>query len=217
MAMRTSRRRSAPVRTAAAAALLLVLSLGGAAAEDAETQRLFPRQDGCGNEITWLDTDAGTANTHCYFLNQPVSEVLHQLGTRLYIDYPAKAGLPIALDASRPVSGRIVITHTLTGRGLGVNTVDLELTGRLEGSTQPSTLGAASVTEVADPMGTTAHDFEIALPESLDRAQLVDLSLRVEIRSLSAPHAYMAYNGRSFLDLPVAEVASEPEEPEPGE
>jgi hypothetical protein len=194
-------------------ALLLLTALPGPAVmaaeeQDADALRLYARQDGCWDQF--LSVEPGVAEPVCYFLFHPLSEVYHHLGNPMYDEYPAVDGVPVTLDAQRPITGVFRVSRFPTGRGVGVETLDVEVTGRTAGSDLVRRLGAASVTQVANPMGANTFEVELDLPAALDGARLTALTLRVEIRGASAPHSYLSHSGSSFLDIPVVPEPAPP-------
>ena len=193
-------------------ALLAVAALAGAvpgaasvsaAGKAAPVLRLHPHQaDDC--ESRWLDVRAGT-EPGCFFLFQPASEVFHQLDDPIYADYPALRRT-VVLDAGRDVRGVIDVDH-MVGRGAGVDTVDVRITAKRKGGGEV-VVGTASVSQPASPLGDTPFAFTIDVPAPLHRVALHDLTLRIEIRSLSAPHAGVRHDAGSYLDLPLARTGA---------
>lgn len=189
-------------------ALTAVLGTGGATAADLTEGdlRLFTRmQSGCSDE--WLDPEPGD-DAGCWFLLQPGSEAYHHLGNPMYTDFTTLR-LSSVLDASRPLTGTVRVGY-LAGRGAGLDTLDVDVSGRVEGSGSLKHLGSTSITQPANPLGSSVFTYSVDLPESLHGLQLTELTLRLEIRGATAPHAYPLHAGRTFLDLPVLVETEDP-------
>ena len=198
------------LRTAWATAIAS-MALASPALADTATSDLYLARDACGatdgvEPAPRLAFDLGKSTLGC--------------GNMLAIaggsptTYPAKQGMPVTLDASRPIAVVVSITSyfgVLVG-GVGPETVDITLTGRKDGKTVK--LGEGSLTTPAEEMLTNAEytaRFALPLkPEQGGEYTGISLDLTVGGSQLSG---FVNHDGSSYVSLPVFDD-SIPEEPE---
>jgi len=164
------------------------------------TTRFYARRDGCGtsSDNPHLSVVSGTdAGDGCGIVLDSVVGLGGDVDRGAFVDFPATDGMPLALDASRPVSGTIDIT----GTAVGAVEVDVDLEALVDG--QSVTLGSTTTTTVLDP---TVSDnpvvFSVQPGASLAGADLQALDLRVHIHGPALDAGYIGLSGKSFVDLP---------------
>jgi hypothetical protein len=170
------------------------------AAADPQTTRFYLRRDGCGttSDNPHLSTSSGTdAGDGCGLIVNSVVGLGGDADQAAFIDFPASDGMPLALDASRNVTGVIDIT----GTAAGLSEIDVSLEALV--NSQAVEVGSGTASAVLDP---TASDnpvqFTIAPSTSLAGADLQALDLRVTIHGPSIDGGYIGLSGKSYADVP---------------
>ena len=195
----------------AAATLLLALTALGGASASTFTQRLYLRNDGGAScpGFPYLSIAAGADEPGCgYQAGAPLGEVYGLTGTASNVRvYDTLNGItPKVLDALRPASGNIrVFSWVQTGRiGAGTIRVDVTLTARRADSSAV-TLGTSSQQRTVDPTNSAEIDipFSIAIPDDLDKTEMANIALQVDIRGVHVGTGYQRLNGQSWLDVPT--------------
>src|SRR2546430_6427579 len=102
------------------------------ASATAQTSRFYLRRDGCGtsNDNPHLSTTNGTdGGDGCGLIVNAVVGLGGDADQGAFIDFPATDGLPLAFDASRPITGVI----DLQGLGIGLAEVDVSMEALVNG------------------------------------------------------------------------------------
>jgi len=171
------------------------------------SQKYFVRRATCSTAASdqmRLSIVQGTDSGGCGTLGSitPLNEIGSTVGVVApAVDiYPAVDGLPLTLDASRPVTGQITLSSFQPGveAGGGTVTIDITLTG------DSATIGTTSVSYTVLPtQPPVASTFSIQPPASLDKRDFGAITLSVRVRGVHAAHGYFSYNGASFVTLPT--------------
>src|SRR5262249_3073745 len=147
------------------------------AASTPQTTRFYLRRDGCGasNDNPHLSTASGTdAGDGCGLIVNSVVGLGGDVDQSAFIDFPSTDGMPLALDATRTITGVIDIS----GTAVGAAEVDVSLEALVNG--QGVALGSDSETTVLDP---TVADNQVAFTvhsdATLGGSDLQGLDLRV--------------------------------------
>ncbi|MGN6799119.1 MAG: hypothetical protein ACTHKS_13350 [Gaiellaceae bacterium] len=179
---------------------LAVAGTAAFATPAAETTRFFLRRDGCGtsSDNPHLSLTSGTdGGDGCGLILNAVVGLGGDVDQGAFVDFPATDGMPLALDASRSISGTIDIT----GTGAGAVEVDVSLEGLVGGQGVP--VGSTTTTTVLDP---TVSDNPVAFtmqPDaSLAGADLQGLDLRVHIHGPALDAGFIGLSGKSSVDVP---------------
>lgn len=174
-----------------------------APAPEQDERTFFLRRSTCmsGNDDARLALEPGGATevNGCSFLAQPANEVLIATDAGLSTQYAAAEGLPLTLDASRPLGGSIQVTN-----GVGVVTVETTLRGVVAGVPGEQVLLSSSATYTGTVLGSRALPVTGTLPAALDKKDLTSLTLDIRVRGVNAQGgAVDNRNGVSRLVLPV--------------
>lgn len=145
-----------------------------------------------------ISTDQGGETASCAETVSltPVAEE-QALGTT----YPAEDGIPLTLDASRPITGVVSVVsyagQSGAGTGAGLTTIDISLTGGTQ------TLGSTTVTYTATPAQYRYNTtWSITPPANLDKKDLSSLALTIKVRGRNAMHGFISPNATNFT-LPI--------------
>jgi hypothetical protein len=179
------------------------LALAGAASfatSAAGTTRFYLRRDGCGttSDNPHLSLTSGTdGGDGCGLVLDSVVGLGGDVDQGAFVDFPASDGMPLALDASRAISGTIDIT----GTAAGAVEVDVSLEGLVGGQGVP--VGETTTTTVLDP---TVSDnlvaFTIQPDASLAGVDLQGLDLRVHVHGPALDAGFIGLSGKSLVDVP---------------
>jgi hypothetical protein len=160
----------------------------------------YLRRDGCGtsNDNPHLSVTSGTdGGDGCGLIFNAVVGTGGDLDQAAFVDFPASDGMPLALDATRTITGAIA----LTGLEIGLAQVDVTLEALVQG--QPVTIGSDSESAILDP---TANDtpisFTIQPSASLDGSDVQALDLRVHIHGPNVYSGFISLNGHSYVEMP---------------
>jgi hypothetical protein len=152
------------------------------------------RRDACGTGAnTRLSIEYGGATDGC-------GTYAGVIGTSTV--YPAKDGLPVIVDGTRPVVIDIVIS-SFTGPplgGLGDQQVDVQLMGRTATNPRVVMAQGSDTTAAADILRAGEITYEFSLPVKAGTYTGVTLNLDV---SGSQFHGFVEDNGPSAVSLPV--------------
>ena len=203
------------------ALLLSLQALGGASAE-LFTQRLYLRNDGGANcpGYPYLSIKAGADEPGCgYQGGLPLGEFYGLTGTASNVRvYDTIGGItPKVLDALRPVTGNIRVFSWVQTNRIAAGTVRVDVTvaaRRADSSTV--TLGSYSQQRTVDPTNSAEMDFPftVAVPDDLDKLEMTDVSITVDIRGVHVLTGYQRLNGQSWMDVPTHTAPQVPE-PDP--
>ncbi len=165
-----------------------------------QTSRFYLRRDGCGtsSDNPHLSTTSGTdAGDGCGIVVDSVVGLGGDADQSAFIDFPSSDGMPLALDASRNVTGAIDIT----GTSVGLVEVDVSVEALVNG--EGVTLGSDSESLLVDP---TVSDnpvaFTIRPAATLAGADLQGLDLRVHIHGPAVDSGFVGLSGKSWTDVP---------------
>lgn len=164
------------------------------------TSRLYLRRDGCGtsNDNPHLSVTTGTdGGDGCGLIFNGVTGLGGDVDQNAFIDFPASDGMPLAFQATKPVTGQI----SLTGAQVGLAQVDVTLEALIGGN--PVTIGKTTGSAVLDPTGnSTPVPFSIQPDASLDGADIQALDLRVLVHGPNVYSGFVALSGASYVDVP---------------
>ncbi|HVM11556.1 MAG TPA: hypothetical protein VM638_03645 [Actinomycetota bacterium] len=167
--------------------------------------RFFLRRAGCGtaNDNQRLSRTSGTDNSGCAYTASitPLNELD---GGSLADSYPAADGVPLTLDATKPISGVIQVSSYQPGvnAGVGMTRIDITLRGseRAGGETQ---IGTTSVSYTVLPgQAPVRSSWSFQPVASLDKKDFTSLELSVVVRGHNVMHGFTNYGGSSYLDIP---------------
>ena len=166
----------------------------------AGTTRFYLRRDGCGtsSDNPHLSVTSGTdGGDGCGIVLNSVVGLGGDVDQGAFVDFPAADGMPLALDASRAVSGTIDITGTAGG----AVEVDVSLEGLVGGDGVP--VGTTTTTTVLDPsVSDNPVAFTIQPGASLAGKDLQGLDLRVHIHGPALDAGFVGLSGKSSVDVP---------------
>ena len=187
------------------------LALAGTASfatPTAESTRFYLRRDGCGtaNDNPHLSVTSGTDGGDGCGLVLTIVGAGGTADQGAFVDYPSSDGMPLTLDASRPVTGTVDlesfgITDPLAA-GTGLVTVSVNLEALDQGN--GVSVGSDSESVLITPTQTEYPvAFTIQPNGALDRADLSGLDLRVHVEGPYAFSGFIGNSGRSFTDVPA--------------
>jgi hypothetical protein len=152
------------------------------------------RDDCGGTDNERLDVDLGAYSGSC-------GDVLAILGGTK-TPYPAKAGVPITIDGTRPVTIDIGV-DSFTGSplgGIGDQTIAVELVGTTTTNAKVKLASGSQTTAAADMLRNGGYIAEFSLPIVGGFYKGLTLNLTVGGSEL---HGFIRYNGDSVVTLPV--------------
>jgi hypothetical protein len=153
---------------------------------------------GCAGMVHMDLEDKPDPGSGCEFVAQPANEVLIATGQGLSRDWPASAGLPLVLDASRKIVGEISIRGA-AGRG----TVDVVLSGTVgDESVELGTASAPFQVVASGQTGAAIASFEIQPDAALNMKSLTSLNLNTMVRGVTAATYIDLDNPPSFVTIP---------------
>jgi hypothetical protein len=167
----------------------------------AGTSRLYLRRDDCGGSADnpHLSATAGNpdAGDGCGLILDQVGLVGDAAPQATFTDYPAIDTIPLAYNATTPITGQI----SLTGAQVGVANVDVDVQALIGG--EAVDLGSTTATATLDPTGdSTPVPFSIPGTASLNGSDIQALDLRVTIHGANVYSGYVALSGASYVDVP---------------
>jgi hypothetical protein len=190
-------------------AILVLGLLGGSLATVAEAKKKKPKKlvpaeqkyflhwkgdgatpPGC-TDIVYMDLQDTAGDAGCSDSTQVAQEVFDQTGQELVsTTYPATEGVPLTLDASRHLTGTIVLTGTVTANA----SAQLELSGTVGGAdtvvaTGETTTGNGALSNnpsglIQLPGPGAVLPVDIALDTAFDKKLVTALTLKVTIRGV---------------------------------
>jgi hypothetical protein len=153
---------------------------------------------GCAGMVHMDLEDKPDPGSGCEFVAQPANEVLIATGQGLSRDWPASAGLPLVLDASRKIVGEISIRGA-AGRG----TVEVVLSGTVgDESVELGTASAPFQVVASGQTGAAIASFEIQPDAALNMKSLTSLNLNTMVRGVTAATYIDLDNPPSFVTIP---------------
>jgi hypothetical protein len=189
-------------------AYIAVAGTASFATATAGTTRFYLRRDGCGtaNDNPHLSVTSGTDGGDGCGLVLTIVGVGGTVDQGAFVDYPSTDGMPLTLDASRPVTGTIdlesfgITDSVAAGTGLVTVSVSLEALDQGNGVS----VGSDSETVLITPTQTEYPvAFTIQSNGALDQADLSGLDLRVHVEGPYAFSGFIGNSGKSFTDVPA--------------
>ncbi len=171
--------------------------------------QFFVRRQGCGtaNDNLRLSVTSGTDNSGCGTTGAitPLNEIGSTVGVIAPAseNYSAVDGLPVTLDAAKPITGVITLSSYQPPAYAGAGTVSIQVTLSGTVGVDNLALGTTTVGYTALPAeAPKSTAWSITPPSNLDKNDLTSLTLNVLIRGVHAMHGFMAYGGASHLTVP---------------
>lgn len=174
------------------------------AAASANTSLFYVRRDGCGtsSDNPHLSSSTGTdAGSGCGSLINGVVGAGGDADAGSFTDYPSTDGMPLALDASRNITGTFDIQGFVGPAQAGVMEADVSMEALVNGNGVP--IGSDTEMVVLDP---TASDnlvnFTITPSAALDKTDLSGIDLRLHLHGPYVFSGFVATNGLSYVNVP---------------
>lgn len=180
--------------------------------------KFFMRNDGgatCPGD-PFLSVTPGQAEPGCgYQGGIPAGELYHAgvLASTIRT-YTSRDGVPVVLDAARDATGNVRVVSTSQTNRMAVGQVRVDVTVRgISKSGSEVVLGKASSEKIINPTNSAEIDFPftINVPDSLDKTQLNELTVDVDIRGWHILSGYHRLNGFSWVDLATFKVEPIPD------
>jgi hypothetical protein len=177
------------------------------ATPSATATRFYLRRDGCGtaNDNPHLSVTSGTDGGDGCGLVLTLVGAGGTADQGAFVDYPSSDGMPLTLDASRPVTGTIdlesfgITDPVAAGTGIVTVSVSLEALDRGAGVS----VGSDSEDVLVTPTQTEYPvAFTIQPNGTLDKADLSGLDLRVHLEGPYAFSGFIGNSGKSWTDVP---------------
>lgn len=188
-----------------AAVALLAGSLGVTAqAKKPGGVKFFLRGPDCSASVLGLSIVDGPGDGTCGGAeNGTVNGVSGQTGQPMVEQgWMAFDGLPLVLDASKPVTGNLYIT-SFPGRSAGPATLDVAIEVQAGGKSVD--VGTATVDYLITPAQAWAEvTFEIDVPAGLDKKKITGLQMRTTSRGFAPLQGYFEMeNPASYITIPA--------------
>ncbi|HEV2755177.1 MAG TPA: hypothetical protein VG318_05300 [Actinomycetota bacterium] len=165
----------------------------------------FLRGPDCSAAVLGLSVVDGPGDGTCGGAeNGAVNGVSGQTGAQPMVEqaWMAFDGLPLVLDASKPVTGKLYITSFL-GRSAGPATLDVVV--EAEVGDKSVDVGSATVDYLVTPAQSwTEVTFEIDVPDKLNKKKVTGLTMRTTSRGFAPLQGYFHMeNPASFITIPA--------------
>jgi hypothetical protein len=174
------------------------------AAANPNTSLFYVRRDGCGtsNDNPHLSISTGNdAGSGCGSLINGIVGAGGDADAGAFVDYPSTDGMPLALDASRMITGTFDIQGFFGPAAVGVMEADVSMEALVNGEGVP--IGSDTETVVMDPTASDNYiNFTIAPNAALDQKDLSGIDLRLHLHGPYAFSGFVATNGASFVNVP---------------
>jgi len=174
------------------------------AAATPNTSLFYVRRDGCGtsNDNPHLSISTGNdAGSGCGSLINGIVGAGGDADAGAFVDYPAMDGMPLALDASRNITGTFDIQGFFGPASAGVMEADVSMEALVNGNGVD--LGSVTEMVVLDPTASDNYiNFTIAPNQALDKHDLSGIDLRLHLHGPYAFSGFVATNGGSFVNVP---------------
>jgi hypothetical protein len=174
------------------------------AAANPTTSLFYVRRDGCGtsSDNPHLSVSTGTdAGSGCGSLINGVVGAGGDADAGAFVDYPSTDGMPLALDATKQITGTFDIQGFVGPAQAGLMEADVSMEALVNGEGVP--IGSDTEMVVLDP---TANDqqinFTITPDRTLDKTDLSGVDLRLHLHGPYAFSGFVATNGLSFAKIP---------------
>lgn len=162
------------------------------------SQAYYLRRTACADDKR-LSTVQGAETTSCAdnSSDTPANEV-----TRTAAIWAAAGGVPFTFDASRAITGQMVLSsfQEPNHAGAGQTVIEIALSG-ITGGSQES-LGSTSVEYVALPGQAYTTQWSITPPATADKQDFTSFTMAITIRGMHVLHGYIRPN-ESRLTLPT--------------
>lgn len=186
-------------------------------------QKMFLGADGaCGGDLRRSISLADGQDLECWYvragaLHDQASTAPAPVGQEPWIDWAASDGIPLKLDASKPITGEIstggacgLLTNVPclpVGASAGQVKIMVKFVGVTGG--QEVTLGEQVDEFAATPGPHHTTKVDIALDPALQGAEFTEITLWTRIGGASAGHGvYKLVDPSSFVTIPVLTTAS---------
>lgn len=177
-------------------------------------QQMFLRGDACDAEARALSledaADAECIYTRAGIVYDAIPETAPApVGADPWQTWPAIDGVPLTLDATKPITGEIYVQglFPLVGDYPGISAGQVRVTVKLIGEKDGEEVEIGEfVDEFTATPGAEAHAsmVEITPDAALDKAQFTSLTLRTRIGGASVGHGvYKLDNPSSFVTVPT--------------
>jgi hypothetical protein len=174
------------------------------AAATPNTSLFYVRRDGCGtsNDNPHLSISTGTdAGSGCGSLINGVVGAGGDADAGAFVDYPSTDGMPLALDASRNITGTFDIQGFFGPAAAGVMEADVSMEALVNGNGVP--IGSDTEMVVLDPTASDNYiNFTITPNAALDKVDLAGVDLRLHLHGPYAFSGFVGTNGASFVNIP---------------
>ena len=174
----------------------------------------------CGDEGSiFLSTTATEGTSSCgHLFYGVIREVLIQTGQEGALDaaelsphavtYPASDGVPFLIDASKEISGEVVVksrSASVQGQSLSAGAGESELVAVLTGTAkgEPVTIAETSVEYTVEPNSTPTVEFTLEPDAALSKTKFTSLELTLSNRGASVAHGFYSTAGDSFFTVPT--------------
>ena len=218
-----------PLRTVLPVAVLALAAFGGAAGAEpvlvpsSTVLNLANRGPDCSaTDGPFLTTGARTNDINCGYIGGglPFGEVFHTAepagvkSTRTFATSAEQGGVPLLLDTSRDVSGKVTVrrgslsnanapgvSQPLPGGGQIVAEIALRVAD-VDGNV--TDLGAQDLEVVATPGGERVElPFTFDIPAAVAGVQITDVAFDLNIRGVHVGHGFMELNGKTAFTVPT--------------
>jgi hypothetical protein len=120
--------------------------------------------------------------------------------------YAAADGLPFIIDATKEVTGQVVVNSYATANGMAVGggaaTLEVALVGESGG--EEATIGSTEVEYTAQPgAAPPAVEFTLDVDDELNKAEFSSLAIVLRNRGMTVAHGFYSNAGDTFFSLPT--------------
>lgn len=173
-------------------------------AANQNTSLFYVRRDGCGtsSDNPHLSISTGQdAGSGCGSLINGIVGAGGDADAGAFVDYPSNDGMPLALDATRKITGTFDIQGFIGPAQAGVMEADVSMEALVNGEGVP--IGSDTEMVVLDPTASdNLVDFTITPDRSLDQTDISGIDLRLHLHGPYAFSGFVATNGLSFVNVP---------------
>jgi hypothetical protein len=170
----------------------------------ATTSLFYVRRDGCGasNDNPHLSISTGTdAGSGCGSLINGVVGAGGDADAGAFVDYPSTDGMPLALDATKSVTGTFDIQGFIGPAQAGLMEADVSMEALVNG--EGVDIGSVTESVLLDPTASdNLIDFTITPNAALDQKDLSGIDLRLHLHGPYVFSGFVATNGLSFVNVP---------------
>jgi hypothetical protein len=174
------------------------------ASASSNTSLFYVRRDGCGtaNDNPHLSISTGTdAGSGCGSLINGVVGAGGDADAGAFVDYPSTDGMPLALDATKTITGTFDIQGFIGPAQAGLMEADVSMEALVSG--EGVDIGSVTETVLLDPTASdNLIDFAITPSAALDQKDLSGIDLRLHLHGPYVFSGFVATNGLSFVNVP---------------